>query len=275
MFCKKAQHCDHAVLTKQFFCDSSRVLHHPAGLGECDFGDCYNRAAHPPTSMALQSWGIPTTAIRILLSTMRTMQYALKTGFGKSAESYGGTDASPNSGLGQGSGASPPGFMALSLLIVNAYRRLGHGAKILSSYTARLFHVSAVIYVDDTNLLHWPSDGGTDPDGLVLHVQEATRDYGLLAQASGGILKEKKCSVYFLDYKVVRGRFWLKSLCDLPEPRTYIEEEGRHYPAHIWIPQPDGLNVFIETHDVTTALKMLGVHFSPAGSSTTHVDRMV
>jgi hypothetical protein len=112
--------------------------------------------------------------------------------------------------------------MALSLLIVNAYRRLGHGAKILSSYTARLFHVSAVIYVDDTDLLHWPSDGGTDPDELVLHVQEATRDYGLLVQASGGILKEKKCSMYFLDYKVVRGRFWLKSLRDLPEPQIYL-----------------------------------------------------
>jgi hypothetical protein len=214
-------------------------LHHPAGLGECDFGDCYDRATHPPTSMALQAWGIPMSAVRVLLSTMQTMQYVLKTGFGESAESYKGTDASPNLDLGQGSGASPPGFMALSSLIVNAYRRLGHGTKILSSCTACLFHLSAVIYVDDTDFLHWPSEGGTDLDELVIHVQEATRDYGLLAQASGGILKEKKGSVYFLDYKVVRGRFWLKSLRDLPEPQIYIEEEGRHYPAHIWIPQPD------------------------------------
>jgi hypothetical protein len=49
---------------------------------------------------------------------MRTMQYVLKTGFGESTETYGGTNTSPNSGLGQGSGASPPGFMALSSLIV-------------------------------------------------------------------------------------------------------------------------------------------------------------
>ena len=58
-FAKKHSHCNHAVLTKQFFCDSSRCPHHPAGLRECDFGDCYDRAAHPPTSIALQSWGIP------------------------------------------------------------------------------------------------------------------------------------------------------------------------------------------------------------------------
>ena len=135
-FAKKHSHCNYAVLTKQFFCDSSRSLHYPVGLGECDFGDCYDRAAHPPTSIALQNWGIPASAIRILLTSMRTMQYVLKTGFGESTETYGGTRTSPNSGLGQGSGASPPGFMALSSLIVNAYRRMGHGAKILLSYLA-------------------------------------------------------------------------------------------------------------------------------------------
>jgi hypothetical protein len=34
---KKHSHCNYAVLTKQFFCDSSCSLHHPAGLGECNF----------------------------------------------------------------------------------------------------------------------------------------------------------------------------------------------------------------------------------------------
>jgi hypothetical protein len=61
---------------------------------------------------------------------MQVMQYFLKTGFGESSESYGGTSDSPNSGLDQGSGASPPGFLALSLLSVNAFRHQGHGAKI-------------------------------------------------------------------------------------------------------------------------------------------------
>ena len=196
---KKYSHCNHAVLTKQFFCDSSRVLHHPAGLGECEFGDCYDQAAHPPTSIALQSWGIPKPAIRVLLNTMQTMQYVLKTGFGESTETYGGTADAPNSGLGQGSGASPPGFLALSSLIVNAYRRLGHGARVLSSYTRRLFHLTAVIYVDDTNLLHWPSSPYTEPEELVETVQSSTNDYSQLAIASGGILKQQKCSVYFLD----------------------------------------------------------------------------
>jgi hypothetical protein len=80
IFAKKHSHCNQAVLTKQFFCNSSGSLHHPAGLGEYNFGDCYAHATHPPTSMTLRSWVIPKSTIRVLLSSMQTMQYVLKTG---------------------------------------------------------------------------------------------------------------------------------------------------------------------------------------------------
>jgi hypothetical protein len=33
-FAKKNSHCNYEVFIKQFFCDSSRVGHHPSGLGE-------------------------------------------------------------------------------------------------------------------------------------------------------------------------------------------------------------------------------------------------
>ncbi len=274
-FAKKHSHCNHADLTKQFFCNSSQLLHHPAGLGECNFGDCYDRAAHPPTSIALQSWGIPKTALRLLLSSMQTMQCVLKTGVRESVESYGGTSSSHNSGLGQGSRASPPAFLVLSSLIVNAYCCLGRGAKICSSYVGRLFYLSAVMCVDNTDLLHWPDSAQLDPDNLIAYVQQATMDYGHLVQASGSILKEKKCSVYFMDYIYDCGQARLKTLQELPPPRVYVTDNGRTYPSHICLPQPDGPNAPIKTHNVPVMSKMLGVHFSLAGNSGTHVNHMV
>ena len=206
---------------------------------------------------------------------MQLMQYVLKTGFRESANSYGGTSDSPLSGLGQGSGASPPAFVALSSLIINAYRGMGHGAHVLTSCSACLFVLSVVMYVNNTDLLHWPESSTCDPDGLIHHVQTATTDYGRLAQASGGILKEKKCSVYFLAYKFVRGRAGLMSLDDLPTPATYVMDGDQLYPSHISIPQPEGPDAPITTHEVATASKMLGVHFSPAGNSAVHVGHMV
>jgi hypothetical protein len=274
-FAKKHSTCNYAVLSKQFFCDSSRSLHHPAGLGECNFGDCYDWVAHPPTSIALQSWGIPKSAIRVLLTSMATMQYVLKMGFGESVNSYGGTSSSPNSGLGQGSGASPPAFLALSSLIINAYCRIGHGAWIGSSYLSWLFILAAVIHNNDTDLLHWPSSPYTDPEEMVAHVQQATTDYTYLVQELGGILKDAKCLVYFLDYKFVCGRAKMKSLSNLPKPSLYISVGQKLCPLHISIPQPVGPDAPIITHDVMMASKMLGVRFSPAGSSLTHVEHMV
>ncbi len=165
--------------------------------------------------------------------------------------------------------------VALSLLIVNAYCRMGHGARIKSSYASQLFNLCAAMYVDDTDLLDWPESPLMDPRTLIHHVQTSTTDYGHLAQASGGILKEKKCSVYFLTYKFVRGRAWLMSLRNLPAATTHITEGNMVYPSHIRIPQPEGPDALIVTHEVTTASKMLGVHFSPVGNSLTHVDHMV
>jgi hypothetical protein len=52
-------------------------------------------------------------------------------------------------------------------------------------------------------------------------------------------------------------------------------EEGQMIPSHISIPQPEGPDIPIITHDVHTASKMLGVHFSPAGNSSVHVENMV
>jgi hypothetical protein len=67
----------------------------------------------------------------------------------------------------------------------------------------------------------------------------------------------------------------MKSLQDLLAPRLYISKGDAIYPAHIIIPQLGGTEMPIITHDVTTALKMLGVHFSPAGNSPMHVEHMV
>jgi hypothetical protein len=117
---------------------------------------------------------------------MQTMQYVLKAVFGESSDSYSGTSIAPNSGLGQGSGTSSPGFLALSSLIVNAYRRMGHGVKVLSLYTWRLFHLTAIMYVDDTNLLHRPGASDIDCDKLIEVIQRATTDYGGSLLHQGG-----------------------------------------------------------------------------------------
>ena len=58
--------------------------------------------------------------VSMMLYVLQTMNFYLKTGFGQSQESYGGTKEDPTMGLAQGNGAASPGFLAVSTLMINA-----------------------------------------------------------------------------------------------------------------------------------------------------------
>ncbi len=178
----------------------------------------------------------------------------------KSGKRYGGTPDQPNSSLNQVSGASPPGFLALSALVVNAYQCIDHGTRIKSAYVGRLFWLAAVMYVDDTDILHWPPSPHTDDD-----VQQAITDWGHLSHASSGILKAPKCSIYFLSYKFVCCHATLKTLHDLSNACAWITDEDILLPVHITIPQPYAYrpNLSIVTKDITTASRCWEFNFHP------------
>jgi hypothetical protein len=90
-FSKKGSNCINAVMTKIFICNESRIHHHDTCIAGNNFGDCYDRAAHPIAALLLWSFVVPQQAINILLETMETMRFFLQTGFGKSKTSYGGS----------------------------------------------------------------------------------------------------------------------------------------------------------------------------------------
>lgn len=91
-------------------------------------------------------------------------------------------------------------------LVVSAYRRMGNGAKLTSAYAARQFILAAIMYVDDTDLLHWTASPEATDKEIIALVQKETTQWGMLSQATGGILKSAKCSNYLLTYKFVKGR---------------------------------------------------------------------
>ena len=138
-----------------------------------------------------------------------------------------------------------------------------------------MFILAAVMYVDDTDLLHWAPSPTTSSTELVKQAQAATNDWGSLGQATGGALKPKKCFLYLLNYAFNNRRARLETLRHLQTPGFSVEvKEKGHQPAHITVPQPDGSNVPIPTVDVTEATEMLGILFAPTGNSGAHIVRM-
>ena len=54
----------------------------------------------------------------------------------------------------QGNGASPEGWAVISICILGDHGRKGHGAKFICLVTKLEKHLSVILYIDDTDILH-------------------------------------------------------------------------------------------------------------------------
>jgi hypothetical protein len=76
----------------------------------------------------------------------------------------------------------------MSLLIVNANLRDSFGAGIYSSYYKQLLLLAAMMYVNDTDLIHWYEQPSCNPSELIATAQTATYAWGSLAIATGAAI---------------------------------------------------------------------------------------
>ncbi len=89
-----------------------------------------------------------------MLATIENMKFLLWTGFGDSTSFVGGGISTKTQGMCQGNGASPVAWGVISICILKAHGRIGHGAKFVCPITKLEKHLSAILYAGDTDLLH-------------------------------------------------------------------------------------------------------------------------
>jgi hypothetical protein len=176
------------LLTSGLFCDIAWALHKTAAIESVDLANCYDAAAHPAASIALQSFKACKVMVAMMLYVLKTMTWYLKTAFGQRDISFGGTVIDPSMGLGQGNGAAPLGFLAVCTLMINVYRNLGHGVTFIGAWAQDAFTLSVVLYMDDLDLFHMALGTPLDEEFLQI-VQSATNDWVGLVHATGRLLK--------------------------------------------------------------------------------------
>ena len=247
-FAKSKSCCEEAALTKNLVLDTNRILHNSMAIVGADLDQCFDRGNGAVAGIASRAHGVSKKSTHLMLSTMQLMQYFVKSGFGVSKEpAFGGSPDDILMGFGQGSGAAPHGMRNIVTLAINAYKRLGHGMNTRYSISDRIFMLAALLYVDDTDKLHWSDIYGISDEEFLADVQSATTDWGMLIQATGGAIKQSKSFYYLLSWKFSKGVPMLKPLTQLPS-------------TPITIPQTDGSAVSISHKDAGESMVTLGVH---------------
>ena len=113
-------------------------------------------------------------------------------------------------------------------------------AHFVCAWSGVILIVAALLYVDNTDLLHMSRDERISDSEFIANVQQATYYWAKLLQATWGNLKPKKCYWYLLSYKFVRGVATLKTM-----------PETKHH--KLCIPQPLAQDVVITLRAPSTA----------------------
>jgi hypothetical protein len=127
IFSEKNRMADDKTLCKTLFYNITRQVHVPVAIASVDASNCFNRIAHTKASLVFQAFGVPTTAVKTMLVAIENVKFFLCTGFGDSKSFAGSGISIKTQGLTQGNGALPAGWAVISICILGAHRKKGHG----------------------------------------------------------------------------------------------------------------------------------------------------
>jgi hypothetical protein len=145
---------EEGTLSKVLFYDAVRQTRSAAGISSVNADNCYDRVSHAIASLVFRSFRVSKEATGAMLKTIQEMIFFLRTAFGDSKDFAGLTVEIKTQGLCQGNTAALAGWTVVSIVILNAHRRRGHGAKFLCPISLVRTNLAAVLFVDDTDVIH-------------------------------------------------------------------------------------------------------------------------
>jgi hypothetical protein len=157
----------------------------PAAIALVDASNCYDHIAHAMALLIFQSFGVEDTAVMAMQEMIQEMKFFLRTAFGESKEFAGSTIEVKTQGLGQGNGISLVGWCIISIMILWVHGAKGHGAHFIAPMSHVRSSLSAILYVNDTDLLHLNMEGNKTIFEIHAALQHAIENWGKLLPVTG------------------------------------------------------------------------------------------
>ena len=256
IFSEKGRTSDDGALEKVLIFDISRQGRITMGLASIDAANCYDSIAHAIGSLVCQSLGVPLEAVQSMLSAIQNMKFFLRTAYGDSKNCVGSTVSVKFQGYCQGSGAAPAGWAVISVVILRAHKRKGHGATFVCPVSRNVSKLAAILFVDDTDIIHMRMDLDESAEDAHLAMQQSIDSWGALLMATGGAFKPEKCFAYLVSYGWRPNGDWFH------EANEGLPEFG------FSVPLPGDGRASIDHMSMQTAKETLGVLSCPSGAAT-------
>ena len=256
IFSERGRTSADGALEKILIYDISRQGRISMGMASVDAANCYDSIAHAIGSLVCQSFGVPVEAAESMLSAIQDMKFFLRTAYGDSKNCVGSTVQVKFQGYCQGSGAAPAGWAVISIVILLAHKRKGHGATFVCPVSRRVSRLAAILFVDDTDIIHMRMDLNEGAEDTNFALQQSIDSWGDLLMAAGGAFKPEKCFAHTISYGWRPNGDWFY------EPNETLPEFA------LSVPLPGGRREAIEHASAQTTKETLGVFSCPAGAAT-------
>jgi hypothetical protein len=173
----------------------------------------------------------------------------------------GGGISIKSQGLCQENGAAPAGWAVISICILRAHGKKGHGTKFLCPITKLQNHLSAILYVDDTDILDIDLTKDERVKDVHHAIQESVNSWGNLLIATGGVLQLNKCFFSIISFNWTNSKW-----------KYGNNSIGGGF--GITVPLLGGRKAAISHKGISHAEKTLGAMTSPDGDSSTSIRMM-
>ena len=129
MIATKLVYLTDLALSKRLIWDSLILERRSSGWVSNDATSCFDRIVHWVVKTALRRFGLPATVTTLMFDILAKAKHRVRTGFGDSDRTFGPTGDVPFQGCGQGNGAGPCIWVAISAIHIDAMEAEGFGYK--------------------------------------------------------------------------------------------------------------------------------------------------
>ena len=96
----------------------------------------------------------------------------------------------------------------ISIIIINDHKRKGHGGHFICPISRREGHLAAILFVDDTDLIHIDMNQYQSVHEAHAAMQESIVNWGRLLIATGGSLKPIECFYHMISFVWIPDGRW-------------------------------------------------------------------
>jgi hypothetical protein len=160
-------------------------------------------------------------------------------------------------GVGQGNGAGPAIWAAISLVLIMAMATQGHAFNIIIGVLVSMF---CYAFVDDTDIIHLAASTAVKGEEVIGLMQEILDCRGGLLRATGGALVPKKSYWYAIDFQWTESSWKYRTISDIP--------------GNILITGVDGKRVVLTRYNPEVAKETLGVMQAMDGNSKAEITHL-